>query len=84
MEINKKIEGIKSIFYSIGDECSGWISFDKMLEIIALLERGDKFEKMWDMLEQCTTSNDLLHMNGEDFRSTREFIKDKYFYKGGE
>ena len=56
----------------------------ELREVYAEKKELEKFKNMWGELERCTTSNDLLHMNGEDFRNTKEIIKDKYFPKEGE
>ena len=55
----------------------------ELREVYAEKKELEKYKNMWGELERCTTSDDLLHMNGEDFRNTREIIKDKYFPKGG-
>jgi len=44
-------------------------------DIIKLLEEGKKYKQMWRELEKNTTSNGLLHMNGEDFKNMREMTK---------
>jgi len=54
----------------------------ELREVYAEKKELEKYKNMWGELERCTTSDDLLHMNGEDFRNTREIIKDKYFPKG--
>jgi len=51
----------------------------ELREVYAENTELKKYKNMWGELERCTTSDDLLHMNGEDFRNTREIIKDKYF-----
>ena len=51
----------------------------ELREVYAENTELNKYKNMWGELERCTTSDDLLHMNGEDFRNTREIIKDKYF-----
>ena len=55
----------------------------ELREVYAEKKELKKYKNMWGKLERCTTSDDLLHMNGEDFRNTREIIKDKYFPKEG-
>lgn len=66
--------------------CLSEETLKKQKDVIKLLQSGKKYKQMWEELEKNTTSEGLLSMNGEDFRSMREMIKEKYFpeNEGGE
>jgi len=53
----------------------------QILEVIKLLRRGGKYEKMWgEMLHQVNQIHPL-HITGEDIRNIINDAKQKYFPK---
>lgn len=79
MNTKEAIELLEKSWIGIGDKIIINISESDANSIISLLQQGERYKKAWEELKKNTTSNGLLNMNGEDFKSMREYIEDKYF-----